>query len=347
MRKIHILHEFFVPSHFYALEALAREHGYRLVYHEFELASQWREWKRKPLKKLRVFSNICFLVSLLFRGKCKVVMGIAPYNYKLLRLLPLLKRHSVYYFTSFTCWDGSSVVHSKHDSPRLREAWKKFIQQDVAHVFAVSEKTKCELVRNGYATPDKVSVVNHSYGSLLPCAETSRKSNRFIYVGRLIECKGIRELLSIFTQRPNAVLTLIGNGELQPLVEEYAAGYPNIRYEGYKQGLSNIAPLYRENSFFILNSCRVATWEELFGISLIESMASGCVPLATDHSGPCEIITDGKDGFLCHEGEIARLVDRCLNMQADDYSVLRKNAVERGREFVDYKVAGRWSAVLK
>jgi len=41
--------------------------------------------------------------------------------------------------------------------------------------------------------------------------------------------------------------------------------------------------------------------EELFGISIIEGMACGCVPLTTDHSGPKEIITSGINGFISKE----------------------------------------------
>ena len=36
---------------------------------------------------------------------------------------------------------------------------------------------------------------------------------------------------------------------------------------------------------------------------LVESMASGCIPIAYDIDyGPSDIITDGVDGFLGHRG---------------------------------------------
>ena len=37
---------------------------------------------------------------------------------------------------------------------------------------------------------------------------------------------------------------------------------------------------------------------EHFGISVVEAMASGCIPFVLDHGGPAAIVTSGKDGWI-------------------------------------------------
>lgn len=345
---IYVYHEYGAPTHYYALKTLAERNGYNIDYYEFDnfLSSLWH-WFSNPTKDFRFFRNIYFIITLPFRKKCKIVLGIAPFNYKLIGLRWLLKKHEIYYHTSYTYWDNTIVAHSRFNTAYTRKIWKEFISSTVKHIFAVSEKTKSELIRNGYSTADRISVVNHSYIEKISPVTNAAKENNFIYVGRLSPVKGIEEILSIFTKLPNANLMIVGKGQLQNIVEEYSINYPNINYAGHKKSLLEIIPLYKQNSFLLLNSHRSNSWEELFGITLIEGMSCGCVPIATNHTGPLEIIKDQFSGFICEEGEIFNIIQKAISLNAKEYSNLRKNAIEKGLEYQTERMADRWIAIFK
>lgn len=329
--KIYILHAFGAPEHYIALDALARQNGLSIVYRQLNFKNR--------------LHDAFFLLSLPFRRRCKIVLGVAPFDNRLPWLLLLLKRHLVYYHTSYVCWDGSKFRH-KAKNEKVLAAWRKLTGSFAKHIFAVSETTKRELVANGWATEDKISTVGHSY-SLKVEPRPRVKDNSFVYAGRLVEFKGIQELLDLFAVRPEATLTIAGGGPLEEKVREYASAHPNIIYKGYIKGFENMVPLYREASFLLLNSKRTDVWEELFGMTLIEGMACGCVPLASDHMGPKEIITNGKDGILVPEGRIASAVDLAIAMTDAQYQTLRSSALARGSSFHCDAVSSRWSKILE
>ena len=347
MTEVHIIHEYGAPSHFYGLDRLLAENGVSSDKHELNLWGQAKRVVKTGYPKVfgQLLGNLGFLLSLPFLQPSKVVLGIAPYNPVLRVLMPFLKRHRVYYFTSYTCWDGSRQVH--RGGPRTRAAWRTFLKEHVSHVFAVSETSATELVRNGLAEKERVSVVGHSYRVRPEPAPFRRKDNRFITVANLEPHKGIGELIACFEARPEADLTIVGKGSLEKAVREAAARCPNIHYEGYIADQQVLFDYYRKASFFILNSRRRENWEELFGMALIEASACGAVPLASDHSGPREILRNPDSGVLFPEGNVAQAVDACLRWSDETYNRVRTEAIRNGSRYHVSAIAPRWARILE
>ena len=345
--RVYIVHEYGAPSHFYALEHLLASERIQSVYYELNIWGQVKKILKTFSARsfLRLWRNIGFLFSLPFLKPAKVVLGLAPYDRSLVRLRPWLKRHQVYYFTSYTCWDGTRHVH--RSGPRTVSAWRDFLQHGVDHVFAVSEKTRMELVRNGLALPSRVSVVGHSYIAKPMAPATSKKNNLFVTAGSLDSRKGIEELLACFAARPDAHLTILGKGPLERLVKEYETACPNIHYAGFISDQNELFNIYRKHSFFVLNSKRTPEWEELFGMVLIEASACGLVPLAPDHAGPSEILRNGENGILFEEGKVSSAVDESLGWGDERYGRIRRAAMENGRRFFVDNVADCWEKVLE
>lgn len=156
--KIYVCHEVYSRPHYKALEYLAKEHNAKVIYCEPNL--MWKLRHPGP-GYVRLLHNLIILCSLIFSRGHKVVIGMAPYNPFLKKLLGLLKNHRLYYHSSYTCWDGSMSVWD--GSPSDISLWKDFTNNKIEHFFAVSEKTKDEVVRNGFCAPEKISVVNHSF----------------------------------------------------------------------------------------------------------------------------------------------------------------------------------------
>ncbi|MCL4508951.1 MAG: glycosyltransferase family 4 protein [Chloroflexi bacterium] len=70
----------------------------------------------------------------------------------------------------------------------------------------------------------------------------------------------------------------------------------------------------------------VPSWQEPFGLVVIEAMAAGKVVIATNVGGPSEVIRDGETGFLIspHSGDaIAAAVVRCIQQPAQASQIAR------------------------
>jgi glycosyltransferase involved in cell wall biosynthesis len=57
-------------------------------------------------------------------------------------------------------------------------------------------------------------------------------------------------------------------------------------------------------------------WEG-FSVPVLEAMACGAVPVATDCGGPRDIIEDGENGFLVEVGNVDQIVDRAMQLLND------------------------------
>lgn len=344
-RYIYVLHEYGAPSHYNGLTYLAKLHNYEILFYEFKLLTLFKKVVKGNFPMKKWIADLGFLFMLPFIKPSKIVLGIAPFNASLPILMILLKRHEVYYHTSYTHWDGVTIGYPTK-SKFVKNKWKQFTNKYVRHIFAVSQKTKEELILNNYSTAEQISIVNHSYNITLSAQNKDTKENSFIFVGRITPQKGIKELLKLFSACPQAKLTIVGDGPDVDLVKDYSTRYKNIEYKGYIKCIQDLIPLYQSSSFIVMNSQRLDGWEELFGISLIEGMSCGCVPITTDHSGPKEIITNKVNGIICKEGDIAKGIEQAINMKNEEYLSMRYNSIKRGNDYTIEKIALKWNEIL-
>lgn len=346
-KTLYVYHKSGANSHYRALVYLAESEGVQIKFREFSIFSKIIKsiFKLRFKLLLKQFVNILFVFKLLFTKNKKIVVGIAPYDYKLSFLRILLKNHVVYYHTSWTVWDGTLYPKKKFVTSKVMEVWRDFIESDVRYIFAVSKKTKLELINNYNLTDDNVGVVLHSFDDqVFKFYDIEKEGLNFIYVGRLVIEKGIMDLLEYFSKEPSLSFRVIGDGSLKDVVMEYAAKYSNITYLGYVSDKHKLAAVYNTSDYILLNSFRTKHWEELFGMVLIEAMACGVVPVATDHTGPREVITDKVDGFLIKEGNIKFILDTIKD--SDIHLQMRNNALNTAKNYTTTQVSLRWKQVF-
>ena len=86
---------------------------------------------------------------------------------------------------------------------------------------------------------------------------------------------------------------------------------------------------------------------EHFGISILEAMSGGCVPLVCDNGGPTEFITEGKSGFFYVTiDELVEKSERVLSDQAL-FRKLSEEARQRALDFSDPAFASRWGGLVE
>lgn len=90
-----------------------------------------------------------------------------------------------------------------------------------------------------------------------------------------------------------------------------------------------------------------APWnQEHFGMTTVEAMAGGCVPVVIDRAGQREIVRDGVDGYRW--ATPAALGERTVRVATDEAlrARLAASAVARAAEFSDAAFERRWRALL-
>ncbi|MEQ1762396.1 MAG: glycosyltransferase family 4 protein [Pyrinomonadaceae bacterium] len=161
---------------------------------------------------------------------------------------------------------------------------------------------------------------------------------RLAYVGRFENTqKRIADIVAIARRLESDGVSfefdLVGDGEAMPDVRAALSGLIEqgiVRIHGWVPSDRVIQKL-RESEVFVLASAY-----EGFCISLIESMANGCVPVVTDiESGNKQLVDDGVNGFIVPVGDVDSFVDRIKALAADRnrLSEMRERAWYTGREY--------------
>jgi glycosyltransferase involved in cell wall biosynthesis len=86
---------------------------------------------------------------------------------------------------------------------------------------------------------------------------------------------------------------------------------------------------------------------EHFGITTVEAMAAGCVPIVIDAAGQAEIVRHGIDGYLF--STLDQLQEHSRALAADDTLRLKlsANAIQRAHTFSEHAFADRWTTLAQ
>lgn len=143
-------------------------------------------------------------------------------------------------------------------------------------------------------------------GKFSPPAYISSHPRRILYVGQIAPLKGVHTLVRaialLFSEYEwsDISLTIAGDTELVPeytsFLRELADGTGIshcVTFAG-KIPHSEIASIYRQHDILVFPS----SWEEPFGITQLEGMASGLVVAGTATGGSAEILIDGVNALV-------------------------------------------------
>ena len=148
---------------------------------------------------------------------------------------------------------------------------------------------------------------------LLPHAEPAPAPDGqvVLYVGGLVEHKGVATLLAAFARLagevPEASLWLVGDGPEVDALKAAALKYGlcQVRFLG-RRSPQDLAGIYRQARAVVLPSL----WLENAPLVAIEAAAYGRAIVASRVGGVPELVEDGRTGFLFDRGDVAGLVQR-------------------------------------
>ena len=130
---------------------------------------------------------------------------------------------------------------------------------------------------------------------------------RFLYVGRLVPCKGLETLLEAFSKLHESLplkteLILVGGGEQEADLKDVWQNVDGISFVGKKYG-NNLIEFYRRGNCLVLPS-KTEPW----GLVVNEAMAAGLPVIVSDSVGAQWDLVESKEtGIIFPTGDVDAL----------------------------------------
>lgn len=173
---------------------------------------------------------------------------------------------------------------------------------------------------------------------------------KLIYVGRLYKTKGIPILISackiLKNQKVKFELTIVGDGEERENLKKQVAQYELEEFVNFVGRQNNVIDWLDNADVFIYPSI----WEEGFGISVVEAMARGCIPITFNKGGLPEIIENGKNGFILenvNEEELASEIKETKELSQENKNKIIKNAIDTAKKYTIQKTISNLEKIYK
>ena len=163
---------------------------------------------------------------------------------------------------------------------------------------------------------------------------TKCRKNSICYVGRVVDYKGIMELIRAFSKvsanHPDVVLNVYGDGEDLEKYKSLVRDDKRICFHGRTdEPLRALA----ENEIFVLPSYR-----EGLSLSLLDAAMMGKKIIASDVDGNPEVIEDGKTGLLVPAKNAKKLAEAMIWMleHKKEADKMAKNARKKYEKEFDF-----------
>ena len=160
------------------------------------------------------------------------------------------------------------------------------------------------------------------------------QENTFCFVGRVVDYKGIGELIEAFRivikKYPEAKLNIYGDGDLETF-KRLSGDCDAIRFYGKTDEPLKVLT---ENEIFVLPSYR-----EGLSLSLLDAAMMGKKIIASNVDGNPEVVVDGKTGLLVPAKNGDKLAEAMIWMleHRKEADKMAKNARTRYKERFDFK----------
>ena len=217
-----------------------------------------------------------------------------------------------------TCWE--TIAHNNEKLKSFR-AWKHEAYQYVDLFHTPTIRAKDALVTEGV---DAKKIVVIPYGVDLsrfsPAKPAKRQRKVILTVARLEPEKGMEAITKVAAQLPQYDFLVVGQGS-----HPTTGSNVSVRSVPYSQ----IPAVYRSADLFFLPSLTTPTWEEQYGMVLIEAMASG-IPIVTTECGAIPEVV-GPAALVVPENDVQSMVEGIDGLLAYDCAAIQLVRAGRAR----------------
>lgn len=167
-----------------------------------------------------------------------------------------------------------------------------------------------------------------------PLDESRVSPLRVVYFGNISVRKGIVYLLEATKDFPRNEIEVHLIGHVEPSFRPILRRYSHFIHHPPAQR-AQLSALVRQMDVFVM-----PTFEEGFSQSLIQAMASGLIPLATDRAGSSELIENGRNGFLIPVADSESITRHLIRLSKD--LELRRLMKQQAAQVRDFRGWGKY-----
>mgnify|MGYP001446716692 CR=1 FL=1 len=228
-------------------------------------------------------------------------------------VLPVARALGVPLYVTFHGGDATKETHRRRRLiPTIYQRRLSQLQAYASGFLCVSQFVADRLAAQGFP---KSKLITHYIGiDLSQMMPPNQRNGRLLFIGRLIDKKGVDVLLAAMRRLQNAQnskvpdgkvlgLDIAGAGPLEGKLRAQAADLPSVRFLGW-QTPQQLASIMRRAQAVVVPS-RIAADGDCEGLPtvVLESIRAGLPVVATNHAGIPEIIRDHETGFLVPEND--------------------------------------------
>ena len=299
---------------------------------------------------LKVMKKLCQIVE-----QFHVDIVIEHHASPIFHMYMMIMKSRYKYLTTIAYAHALAEVMYRSDE-RKRAIWRKKVLQSSLNradcVVAVSNAVKDSLVEEFKISKNKIKVIYNGVDTAKFFAKdisSPINSLKLIYVGRLIEDKGVQTILHAMAMYGNEIeihLTIVGDGPYRRSLQELAADLKIEKKVEFLGNQNNVPELLETADIFI----HVPLLEEGFGITVIEAMACGLICICSRSGALPEIIDDGHNGFLVDKGDASGVYE-CLKSIMEfspvDLLSMKKEAIKRAGNFSIDKFVNKLDSLIE
>ena len=182
-----------------------------------------------------------------------------------------------------------------------------------------TEKAKQVLVKEGVdESKIKVIKLGVNVNQFKPLLKKQNQSLTILFVGRLVVEKGILDLLEAFINLKKQgfkelKLEIVGQGVLEKKIKRKIKFFSfSDKIKILNKNYEDMPLIYQMADIFVLPSRKTKTWEEQYGMVLIEAMASGLSIIASKSGAIPENL--GSCGLYFNEGDVNQLTKQLITL---------------------------------
>lgn len=244
-----------------------------------------------------------------------------------------IEKKSTYNALNYGCYRSSKVqtytVARMIEKNKRNGTWQKAIDAYIP----LTDFAKETFGKAGFPIEKFYTKPNFLFKA--PTPEFNKK-NRFLFVGRLDETKGVDVLLLAEKDLQNTTLFIAGDGPLKSKAQE-CKGYlgPQKKEDVYQ---------HMQNATAIIFPSK---WYEGMPMTIIEAFACGTPVIASNLGAMKEMVEDGKTGLLFEPGNPEDLASKIIWAQKNPEKMIEMGKNARKKFEADYTADANYNRLME
>lgn len=253
-------------------------------------------YKMPILNRLFVDAHYLFGLERVLRGVDLVHTAETYYHYTQQSLE--VKKRGLVKKVIATVWE---TIPGNNEGIWGRRGFKARARLELDHVIAVTQKAKAALIAEGMPA-EKISVLGAhidtkrfapAYDLKTRLGDTKKRTFTLLFCGRLEAEKGVLDLVEAVSLLGRdkeltgyeCYLRFVGQGSLKGVIETNMRKILKNWHSTIESATYDQMPkIYQEADIFIAPSKPTSTWEEQYGMALLEAQSAG-LPIVTTSTG--------------------------------------------------------------